>query len=253
MIQSIQLQEARMKGANLLLNVSLWLTSVGVTTRVYSCWCCSCMKAGSIGTSCLPLLHGHCMNNIYIYIDIWNTSLTSNTTTIKNESKKVLPNLLANCTPPHGNQFTQSATSHAFTFSDKPVSDCKPVFDCCWCNGKSSSRRCGYVKVGNTCTKCLLLWHGHCMNNKRSWNTYLMRNMTTINNETTNIPRNQLASLTSPNTSKFAQLSTNPAFTFSDNHQHDFRLDTITSRYPENPSDTSVSQPLQLFLLPFFF
>ena len=48
--------------------------------------------------------------------DIRNTSLKSNTIAINNESTNVLPNLLANSTPPHANQITQSAASHASPF-----------------------------------------------------------------------------------------------------------------------------------------
>ena len=132
---------------------------------------------------------------------IRKTSLTSNTTTINNKSTNVLPNLMANSTPLHTNQITQSAGSHAFTFSDKPLSDCKPVSDHCRCNDKCSCQRCRCVKVGNTCTKCLPLSLGHCIKNKRIWNTSFMINMTTIKNETTNVPMNQLARSTPPNNS----------------------------------------------------
>ena len=163
MIQLIQLQQARMKGATLLLTVDCKPTSD--CCRCYgkgSCWRCKSVKAWNIGASCLPLQHGHCMNNKHIR----NTSLTSNMTTIINESTNVLPNLLANSTLLHANQINQS--------------DCKPVSDCCRCNDKTSCRRCRCVKVGNTCTNCLPLQRGHCMNNKRSWNTSLMSNTTTI-------------------------------------------------------------------------
>ena len=116
-----------------------------------SCRCCRCVKAGNICTSCLLLQQGQCMNNEYIR----NTSLTSNTTTNNNKPTNVLPNLQANSTPPHANQITQSGSCHAFTLSDKLVSDCKPVSDCCRHNGKGSCRRCRCVKVGKTCITCL--------------------------------------------------------------------------------------------------
>ena len=110
-----------------------------------SCWCCRCVKAGKI-TNRLTLKHGQSMNNKHIR----NTSLTSNTITINHKSSKVLPNQLANLAPPHGNQINHSAASHAFTFSDKPVSDCKPVFNCCRYKDKSSCQCCRCVKVGKS-------------------------------------------------------------------------------------------------------
>ena len=77
------------------------------------CWCnnkgsfrrCRCLKARNICPGCLPLQHDHCMNNK----NIRSTFLTSNTTTIKNDSTNPLPNLLANSTPPHANQVSQLA------------------------------------------------------------------------------------------------------------------------------------------------
>ena len=147
------------------------------------------MKAGSICTNCIQLQHNHSMNDRHIR----NTSLISNTTTINNKSTNILPNLLANSTLPLAKQITQSVTSHSSTFSDKLVSDFKPVSDCSQCNDKSRCRHCRYVKVGNTCTNRVLLQHSHCMNIKHNWSTSLMSNTTTINNETTNVPPYQMA------------------------------------------------------------
>ena len=143
---------------------------------------CRCVKAGNICTNSLLLQHIHCMNNKHIR----NISVTSTTTTINDESTNVLPNLLANSTPPPANQITQSATSYALTLFDKPVPDCKSVSDCCRCNDKSNCRCCSCVKVENTCTNCIpLIRRGHCRNDKRIWNTSLMSNATTIKKETT--------------------------------------------------------------------
>ena len=119
--------------------------------------CCQCnnkgsclrsmyVKAGNTCTNCLLLQQAHCMNNKHIR----NKSLTSNTITINNEFTNLWPNLIANSTLAHANQITHLATSHAFTFSDKTVFNCKPVFDCCRCSDKSSCRHCRCVKVGTT-------------------------------------------------------------------------------------------------------
>ena len=86
MIQLIQLQQASMKGASLLQTVSLrltaccWRNNKGSCQRNNkgSCWRCRCAKAGNICSNCLPVQHGHCMNNE----GIRNKSVISNTTTI---------------------------------------------------------------------------------------------------------------------------------------------------------------------------
>ena len=132
------------------------------------------------------------MNNKHVR----NTPVTNNTTTINNESTNILLNLLANSTLPQAIQITQSAASHSFTFSDKPDSKRNPVSDGSQCNDKSNCQCCSCVKARNTCTNCLPLRHDHCKNNKHSWIRSLMSNKTTINDETTNVPSNQLASST---------------------------------------------------------
>ena len=71
-----------------------------------SCRHCRCVKLGNICANCLLLQHDHWINNKHIR----NTSLTSSTTTMNNESTNVHQNLLANSTPPHANQITQSAS-----------------------------------------------------------------------------------------------------------------------------------------------
>ena len=162
-----------------------------------SCQSCSCVKAGNICTNCQQPQQVHCMNDKHNR----NTSFTSNTITINSESTNVLANLLANSTLTHANQVTQSAASHAFAFSDKPVPDCKHVSDCFQSSDKSGCRHGRGVKVGNTCTNFMPLQCGHSMNNKHSWNTSLMSNTSTINTEITNVRSNQLASLTPPSTS----------------------------------------------------
>ena len=108
------------------------------------------------------------------------------------------------------------------------------------------------MKVGNICTNCVPLWCSHCINNKRSWTTSVTNNTTTINNKTTNVLPNLLASSTPPHANHITQSAANPSLTFSDNHQHDSGPVMITSAYPTNPSDSSVSQPLQPSPLPPF-
>ena len=99
-----------------------------------TCRRCRSVKFGNICTNCLLLQHGCCMNNKHTR----NTFLMSNRITINNKSTNVLPNLRANSRQPHANQNTHSAASHAYTFSDKRVSDCKNVSDCLRCNENSS-------------------------------------------------------------------------------------------------------------------
>ena len=96
----------------------------------------------------------------------------------------------------------------------KPVTDCKPVSDCCRCNNKGSCRCCRCVKDGNICTNCLLPQHGNCMNNKDIRNTFLKSNTTAINNESTNVLPNLLANSTLPHANQITQSAASHASPF---------------------------------------
>ena len=97
----------------------------------------------------------------------------------------------------------------------KPITDLKPVSDCCRCNDKGSCRHCRCVKAGNICTNCLLLQHSHCMNNKHIRNKFLKSNTTTISNEFNNVLPNLLAIWTPPHANQITQSAASHAFTFS--------------------------------------
>ena len=162
-----------------------------------SCWRCRCVKAGNICTNCLPLQHNNCMTNKHIT----NASLMSNSTTIKNESTNILLNLLANSTPPQANQITQSAASPAFTLSQKPVFDFKPVSDCCWCVTTRVAVDAAYLWRLETLALIV-----YCYGVATVWITnvveYISHDITTtIKSETSNVTPNQLATSTPPNTS----------------------------------------------------
>ena len=98
----------------------------------------------------------------------------------------------------------------------KPVTHCKPVSDCCRCNDKGSCWPCRCVKVGNICTNCPQLQHDHCMNNKHIRNTSLTSNMTTINNEFTNVLAKLMENSTPPHANQFTQSGASHASTLSD-------------------------------------
>ena len=156
MIQLIQVEQARMKGTSLLPTVSLRLTAVSVMTRV------AVGLADVWKLETFALIVYRCSTATAWITNISGIHLSRAIQQIYQRSPKYTGKF--NNTTCQSN-YSVSCWSCLY-LSDNPVSDCKPVSNCCRCNDKSSCWICRCVKVGNTSTNCLLLQCGHCMNNK---------------------------------------------------------------------------------------
>ena len=149
------------------------------------CRRCRCVKAGSVWTNCLPLQHGHCMNNNISGINL---------------SWAIRP-LITTTLPMFSQIYRQIQRHMPIKLLIQPLVMPSPVLTSLFptvslyliavgvTTRVASCQRCRCVKAGNTYNNCLPLLCGHFMNNKRTWNTSLMSSTTNINNETTNIPQ----------------------------------------------------------------